>query len=497
MYMKLPFEVQNVIHSLQKHGFEAYAVGGSVRDFLMGREPKDWDVTTNAKPDEIQKVFPDSFYTNKFGTVVVKYQKSPSKASPPRVERIKTDKAQKSSINEIEVTTYRVEEDYSDKRHPDKVKFTANLEEDLARRDFTINAMAFDGKKVVDLFGGQEDLKNKIIRTVRNPDERFNEDALRLMRAVRFAVALGFEIEENTKQAIKANAELLKEISWERIRDEFEKIIMSPALHEGIELLRELGMLHYIIPELETAVGVEQAKHHTLTVYEHLVSSLKFSAQRNYAFNVRLAALFHDIGKPQTKQGIGEASTFYGHEYVGAKITRNILKRLRFPEDVAQNVSHLVKNHLFYYNVGEVTESAVRRLLKKVGPENIDDLIKVRICDRLGSGVPKAIPYRLRHLMFMFEKVSKDPISTKMIAVNGNDVMKILNIPSSPKIGAIMDALLAEVIEDPKLNTREYLEKRIRELNEMDLEEIRKKAKDVIEEKRDEEEKGIMDKYKV
>lgn len=494
--MKLPLEVQNVIHSLQKHGFEAYAVGGSVRDFLMGREPKDWDVTTNAKPEEIQKVFPDSFYTNKFGTVVVKIKNEKIKRKNDN-EKLKNDQIQKPLINEIEVTTYRVEEDYSDKRHPDTVKFTSSLEEDLARRDFTINAMAFDGEKIVDLFGGQEDLKNKIIRTVRDPRERFNEDALRLARAVRFAVALGFEIENETKQAIQANAGLIQKISWERIRDEFEKIIMSPAPHEGIELLRELGMLQYIIPELEIAVGVEQAKHHTLTVYEHLVSSLKFSAERNYAFNIRLAALFHDIGKPQTKQGTGEASTFYGHEYVGAKITRNILKRLRFPEEVVQNVSHLVKNHLFYYNVGEVTESAVRRLLKKVGPENIDDLIKVRVCDRLGSGVPKAIPYRLRHLMFMFEKVSKDPISTKMLAINGNDVMKILNIPPSPKIGAIMDALLAEVIEDPKLNTKEYLEKRIKELNEMDLEDIRKKAKDVIEEKREEDEKGIMDKYKV
>jgi len=475
--MKLPLEVQNVVNTLQKHGFEAYAVGGSVRDFLMGKEPKDWDVTTNAKPEEIQKVFPDSFYTNKFGTVTVKTKGK--------------------NIKEIEVTTYRLEEDYSDKRHPDKVKFTTSLEEDLARRDFTINAMAFDGEKIVDLFSGEKDLKNKIIRTVGDPNERFNEDALRLARAARFAVVLGFEIEENTKQAIKANSGLIKEISWERIRDEFEKIIVSDAPHEGIETLRELGMLKYIIPELETAVGVEQAKHHTLTVYEHLLSSLKFSAQRKYEFNIRLAALFHDIGKPQTKQGTGEASTFYGHEYVGAKITRNILKRLRFPEEVIQNVSHLVKNHLFYYNVGEVTESAVRRLLKKVGPENIDDLIKVRVCDRLGSGVPKAIPYRLRHLMFMFEKVSKDPISTKMLAVNGNDVMKILNIPPSPKIGAIMDALLAEVIEDPKLNTREYLEKRMKELNEMDLEEIRKRAKDVIEEKREEDEKGIMDKYKV
>lgn len=494
--MKLPLEVQNIINILQKHGFEAYAVGGSVRDFLMGKEPKDWDVTTNARPEEIQKVFPDSFYTNKFGTVVVKIKNSKGKSRNFK-SKVKSEESEKPYIKEIEVTTYRIEEDYSDKRHPDKVRFTASLEEDLARRDFTINAMAFDGDKIVDLFGGEEDLKNKIIRTVRDPYERFNEDALRLMRAVRFAVTLEFGIQENTKQAIKENAGLIKEISWERIRDEFGKIIMSPAPHEGIELLRKLGMLHYIIPELEIAVGVEQAKHHTLTVYEHLLSSLKFSAERKYEFNVRLAALFHDIGKPQTKQGTGQASTFYGHEYVGAKITRNILKRLRFPKEVVQNVSHLVKNHLFYYNVGEVTESAVRRLLKKVGPENIDDLIKVRVCDRLGSGVPKAIPYRLRHLMFMFEKVSKDPISTKMLAINGNDVMKILNIPPSPKIGAIMDALLAEVIEDPKLNTKEYLEKRIKELNEMDLEDIRKKAKDVIEEKRDEEEKGIMDKYKV
>lgn len=475
--MKLPIEARNIIDTLRKHGFEAYAVGGSARDFLMGKEPKDWDVTTNAKPEEIQKVFPYSFYTNKFGTVTVKTKKK--------------------AIEEIEVTTYRIDEEYSDKRHPDSVKFTTSLKEDLARRDFTVNAMAFDGEKIIDLFDGQEDLENKIIRAVGDPDKRFNEDALRMMRAIRFAVQLGFEIESETKAAVKKNHKLIQEISWERIRDEFEKIIMSEKPEEGIRLLEELNLLKYIIPELDMSIEVGQNKHHKLTVYEHLLSSLKFASIRGYALNIRLAALFHDIGKPRSKRGRGEEATFYGHEYIGAKMTQTILKRLRFPEELTRNVSHLVKHHLFYYNAGEVTESSVRRLLKNVGPENIDDLIKVRICDRLGSGVPKAVPYKLRHLMFMFEKVAKDPVSTKMLKIDGHDVMKILNIKPGPKIGAIMEALLAEVIEDPKLNTKKYLEKRTEELNKMDLKEIKEKSKDTIEEKREADEKEIMDKYRV
>src|SRR3989344_4240924 len=260
--MLIPKEVKNIISKLEKAGFEAYIVGGCVRDFLLGKEPNDWDVTTNAKPEEIQKVFPDSFYENNFLTVTVRTGSPDSKAvEDPRLPLGNRDKNPK--LAEIEITTYRFEAKYSDKRHPDEVKYAEKLEDDLSRRDFTVNAMAMDGKKkIIDPFDGQKDLKNKIIRTVGSPEERFNEDALRMLRAVRFATTLGFTIEEKTKEAIIKNCIWLEAISKERIRDESVKIIMSENAGNGIELLRELGLLKYIVPELLENYGVGQNKHH-------------------------------------------------------------------------------------------------------------------------------------------------------------------------------------------------------------------------------------------
>lgn len=481
--MDIPKEIQSIIKKLEKGGFEAYVVGGSVRDILLEKIPKDWDVTTNAKPEEIQKIFPASFYNNKFGTVTV----------------INKD-AEDESLKNIEITTYRVDAEYSDKRHPDEIKFTPKLEEDLKRRDFTINAIALKTKNeklktknygIVDLFGGREDLENKIIRAVGNPDERFNEDALRMLRAVRFSAQLGFEIEKKTLIAIKKNCELLKFVSQERIRDEFEKIILSDRAYEGIELLRKSKLLTYVIPELEDGVGVGQNRHHIYTIYEHLILSLKHCPSKN--LEVRLAALLHDIAKPQTKAGIGPDSTFYNHDYVGAKFTKRILKRLKFSGKITDKVSLLVKNHMFYYNVDEVSEAGVRRIIKRVGKENLKDLMDLRIADRLGSGVPKAKPYKLRHLEYLIEKVSKDPISAKMIKINGQDVMRILNAKPGPKIGAILKVLLSEIIEDPEKNTTEYLEERVKELNKLSAEEIKRSEK-VIEEKKEEED--LKDKKK-
>ena len=237
--MVIPKEVKSVLTALQKAGFEAYIVGWCVRDFLLGKEPKDWDITTNARPEEIQKVFPDSFYENNFLTVTVRTG------------------SKKQELAEIEITTYRLETKYSDKRHPDQVKYAEKLEDDLSRRDFTINAMAMDGKKkIVDLFDGKQDLEEKLIKTVGNSGERFNEDALRMLRAVRFASTLGFEIENKTAEAIKKNSIWLEAISKERIRDEFVKIIMSYGAVEGIDLLRELDLLKYIAPELLDNYGV-------------------------------------------------------------------------------------------------------------------------------------------------------------------------------------------------------------------------------------------------
>jgi tRNA nucleotidyltransferase/poly(A) polymerase len=294
--MEIPKEVKFVVDELKKNGFEAYVVGGCVRDFLRGIEPEDWDVTTNAKPDEIQRIFPKSFYNNRFFTVTVL-----TESKNPR-------------LKEIEITTFRKEAKYTDKRHPDEVKFAKTLEEDLARRDFTVNAMALEIQnakikiqnenakfKIIDLFNGKKDLEQKIIRSVGNAKERFSEDALRMMRAIRFAVTLGkdWKIEEKTREAIKENAIWISAISKERIRDEFLKIIMSERAAEGIEFLRELGLLRYIIPELEEGYKVTQNKHHIFECYEHYLRSLDFAAKKGFNKYVRIAALFHDIGKPQ------------------------------------------------------------------------------------------------------------------------------------------------------------------------------------------------------
>lgn len=477
--MQIPTKVKYAIEKLEAAGYEAYIVGGCVRDLLLGKKPKDWDITTNAKPEEIQRVFPDSFYENQFGTVGVKTE------------------SEDQSLKVIEITTYRIESAYSDKRHPDEVKFTSSIEEDLRRRDFTINTLAMDKNgELKDLFGGQDDIKNKKIRAVGEPNERFNEDALRLMRAVRLASELNFEIEEKTLESIQKNAGALQMIAKERIRDELEKLINSDQPAKGLKIMRETGLLKFVMPELLEGYGVGQNKHHIYNVWEHNLNALKYAADKKYSFVVRMASLLHDVGKPRSKRGEGPDSTFYGHEVIGARMAAEILSRLRFSKDISEKIVKLVRYHLFYYNVGEVTESSVRRLLAKVGPENIEDLIKVREADRIGSGVPKAVPYKLRHLKFIIEKVSKDPISVKMLVINGNDVMEILGISPGPKVGLLLNSLLAQVLEDPSLNTREKLLERARELDKKTADELRENLVK-IEKAQEHEEKEMMKKYGV
>ncbi len=485
--MIIPKEVKKIIQDLQKSGFEAYIVGGCVRDFLLEKEPKDWDVTTNAKPEEIQKVFPDSFYENSFLTVTAR------------------TKSKKPELAEIEITTYRLDAKYSDKRHPDEVKYAKKLEDDLSRRDFTVNAMAMDlpaGRqakiKVIDLFDGQKDLKNKIIRTVGNPEERFNEDALRMLRAVRFATNLNFKIEEKTAQAIRKNSIWLDAISKERIRDEFIKIIMADSAAEGVELLRELGLLKYVIPELLENYGVSQNKHHIYDCYMHAIKALEFTAKKKLNMYVRIAALLHDVGKPRSKAGEGDGATFYNHEMIGAKMTFQILNNLKFSKKEVEKITKLVRYHLFYYNVDEVKEASVRRLVRNVGPENMEELLQVRQADRIGSGVPKAEPYKLRHLKYLVEKVSKDPISAKMLKINGNDLMKILEIKPGPKIGQILDVLLGHVLDDPKKNTKESLENealKLVKLQDKELQQLAEKSKEEKFEVETEQDKITKSKY--
>ncbi len=458
--MKIPKEIEFVIKELQRSGYESFMVGGCVRDLLRGAKPQDWDIATNAKPEEIKEVFPESFQDNKFGTVTfLTHSKDPT-------------------LREVEITTYRVDESYSDKRHPDKIRWAKNIEEDLSRRDFTINAMASDlNLKIIDPFHGREDLEGKIIRAVGDPFKRLSEDALRMMRAVRFAITLGrgWIIDEKTREAIENNASLLQIISKERIRDEFLKIIMSPRADEGIEIMRKVGLLKFIIPELEEGYKVSQNKHHIYDVYTHSLLSLRYAAQQGFSKYVRIAALFHDIAKPRVKRGEGPNSTFYNHEVVGAKMTRKILKRLRFPKKDIEKITKLVRYHLFYYNVGEVGEASVRRLIRKVGIENIRELVQLRMADRIGSGCPKALPYKLRHFLYVVDKISQDPISVKMLKVNGEDIVEGLGIKPGPKVGQILNILLEEVLNDPKRNERGYLLDRMKELGKLSDSDLKNK----------------------
>ena len=511
MNYSIPQPVIDTLETLATAGFEAHIVGGCVRDLLLHREPKDWDITTNALPEEVQKLFPESFYENDFGTVGVKTIPFLKTGSPEREHDV------------VEVTTYRIESTYTDRRRPDAVLFAKTLEEDLSRRDFTINAIAakaiinnqnprLTGRqaitkeeyelKITDPFDGQKDLKTKVVRAVGNAEERFNEDALRMMRAIRLFSELSLQknpdekergndwkIEDETLAAIKKHSTLITHVSMERIRDEFSRIILSPHPKGGVELLEATGLLHHIIPELEEGIGCGQNLHHIYTVWEHNLRALETCPSKK--LHVRIAALLHDVGKPKTKRGDGLHSTFYNHDHVGARMTKDILTRLRYPKDIIEKSTLLVDNHLFYYNVGEVGEASVRRLIKKVGIENMPDLMDVRIGDRLGSGTPKAKPYKLRHLEYIIEKVSKDPVSVKMLAIKGMELMQELNITPGPKVGAILDVLLAEVIESPALNTKESLLTRSKELMKHDLDKLRKLAKEKIEEKQEEDDANI------
>jgi len=482
---KIPKEVKDIITALENKGHLAYAVGGAVRDVIMEREPKDWDVATSAEPEEIQECFPDSVYENQFGTVGVK------------------TRSEDKTVSVVEVTTFRKEGRYSDYRHPDEVKFAKTIIEDLSRRDFTVNAIALTLQgKIEDPFSGQEDIKKKLIKTVGDPTLRFKEDALRLMRAVRFAAELGFDVEPETFTAIVKNSDLLAQIAEERIRDEFVKMIMSegsgPAW--GVVTLEKSGLLKHIIPELTEGIGVTQNKHHIYTVWEHNLRALDYAAKDKASFEVRLAALLHDVGKPKAKEGEGPEATFHAHEVIGARMTKKIMERLKFSKEITDRVTHLVRHHLFYYNVGEVTEAGVRRFISRVGEENIGDLLKIREADRIGSGVPKAVPYKTRHLRFMIDKVKRDPISPKMLKLDGTKLMEHLKISPGPKVGMILGILLEEVLDEPDKNEEESLLKRADELNslqESELVKMAKKAKEAKMEFEGEVEEEIKRKYKV
>lgn len=438
--MNIPSPVTYILERLHVHKYEGYIVGGCVRDLLRGAEPYDWDVTTNATPEEIQEVFPDTLYNNRFGTVIVRHEDM-----------------------EVEVTPYRKEGHYSDHRRPDAVEFGKSLREDLERRDFTINAMAMDLEgTITDPHNGQKDLQAKTIRCVGVAQERFSEDALRMLRALRFAAQLSFSIEERTLAALKKHKSDIQHVSKERVRDELMKLLGSDDALRGLLLLDEARMIDEIIPELAEGRGVSQNLHHVYSVLYHNMLSAQYCPSSDAL--LRLAALLHDVGKPRSKEGEGKTATFHDHDRMGADMTIDIMKRLRFSNDEIARVEHLVRYHMFYYSLGEVSDKGVRRMIKRLGKENIEDFFVIRIADRMGSGCQVELPYKLKELWRHMEEVQKDPIDTRMLEINGTEIMELLGIEPGPEIGRIMNALLEEILDDPSRNTREYLTERAQEI---------------------------------
>ena len=494
---KIPSYVTHVTSALENAGFEAYIVGGSVRDLLIGRKPKDWDITTNATPEQIIPLFEKTVYENKFGTVAVVFENyvDVSRDTLQGVTHVTPSPESSGTTYIVEVTPYRTETTYTDFRHPDEVKFSSKLEDDLMRRDFTVNAMAYSFSKdlLVDLYKGQSDLKDKFLRTVGSEDERLKEDALRMLRAVRFAVELGFSISHETAISIMKHAELIQKISTERIRDEFEKIVLSREPAVGIGMLQKFGLLKYFIPELEEGIGCEQKGEHIYDVYEHLLHALQHAADKGWSLEIRLSALFHDIGKPKTRRWDGTKAggkgkyTFYGHEVVGARMTKKIMERMKFPNKTTDLVVSMVRQHMFFSDTETITLSAVRRVVVKVGKDNIWNLMNIRECDRVGMKKKEA-PYRLRKYHAMIDEVLRDPISVGQLVVDGKVLMEELHMKPGPRMGWMLHALLEEVLDDPTKNTREYLDKRVLELDNLEdkalkaLGEKAKEAKEALEE---------------
>jgi len=474
--LPVPDVVRGVHQMLKKAGYEAYLVGGCVRDLLIGREPKDWDITTSARPEDIQKLFDETFYENDFGTVGIV-----TDSDNPR-------------LKVIEVTPYRIEGKYSDARRPDEVQFSEKLEDDLERRDFTINALAYDidSGTLVDKHGGAEDLKRRIIVAVGEAHARFEEDALRMLRAVRIAAELDFAIDAATLSGIAGNAAQLGKISRERVRDELTRILESERPMQALFISQKLGLVKYIIPELEEGIGCAQNQAHSYDVFEHLLRALQHAADKEWPLDVRLAALLHDIGKPATRVWSEEKKdwTFHGHDVVSARMAKRILNDLRYPKETIEKVVSLVRWHMFFSDPDVVTLAAVRRTIVRVGQGNIDDLLNLRVCDRIGTGRPKAHPFRLRKYMSMIDEASRDPVSVGMLKIDGGKLMELGEKPG-PRMGWVLHALLEEVLDEPTKNAPEYLEKTARNLLTMSDAELKKLGEAGKERKEEEDEAAV------
>ncbi len=458
----IPTYVQKVARILSKEGYDVYLVGGAIRDIVMGKKPHDFDLATNALPDEMLELFPKAVSTGaKFGTVIA----------------LVSD--MEGENKEVEVTTFRSEAEYIDGRWPSKVEFVNEIDKDLGRRDFTINAMALDlssdeldGEEIdrewdiYDPFSGITDINLKLIRAVGTPLERFKEDGLRAFKACRLASQLDFDIESDTFEAIKQSIPVAKQVSMERIRDEFMKLLLNSAKpSKGVELMRETGLLNIFLPELLEGYGVEQKLYHAHDVYTHSLRTCDFAED-----SVKLAALLHDIAKPRTDMGNGH---FYGHDVVGVEMVEDIMKRLKFSKSEIERTKLLVKNHMFYYphsqqDIGKEKEeklsfsqwsdSAVRRFLNRVGEENVEDLFKLRIADATSNPNSPFQPEEITELQKHISRVRAQDMALKItdLDINGEDLQGI-GIKPGPQMGSVLKRLLDIVIEDPLMNTKEKL----------------------------------------
>ncbi len=545
--IKIALEPLFILRELQNNGFEAYIVGGAVRDTIVDAEDNahnlsasDYDFTTNAKPEEIQMVFPENFYENEFGTISVtkthlqeqmgilikkdddddggggndvdnddEAKKTKPKTSGTNFETSPVANNKTINLNEatkihqslmdseeikasvkqnnpkkttdskeevFEITTFRSDGEYKNHRKPEDVVWGDTLESDLSRRDFTINAMAIkfskeflatidftkakelmdvnsDNFEIVDLHGGMNDLKYQIIKTVGNPNKRFNEDALRLLRAIRFSVQLNMQIDDETYEAIIKNANLIEHISGERIRDEFLKMIKSDYPKEAIEILDKTGLLKTIIPELLEGKMIMQGGHHVSDVWTHSLNALAECPSKDPI--IRLATLLHDIAKPRTLKIVDDKPTFYNHEIIGSRMAKNITKRLRLSGDEIERVFILVRYHMFHYQP-ENSDASIRRFMKKVGLENINDILDVREADRLGSGARKS-SWRLEEMKQRMIEQLHQPFSVSDLEIDGNDLMKELDLKPGKIIGEILNDLFEKVLDNPELNSKEQL----------------------------------------
>jgi len=437
---KLPEQVTKFLKAFGKRKFQIYIVGGAVRNLLLNKKIINWDFTTDATPEEIIKLFPDAFYNNTYGTVTVPYGTVSNRSLL------------------FEITPFRKEGKYTDFRHPEKIAWAKTIEEDLSRRDFTINAMAYDGKKIVDFYEGKKHLKEKLIVAVGNPDKRFEEDALRLIRALRFASQLGFFIEEKTRRSIEKNAHLIAKISWERIRDEFLKILASDHPSEGVLFLRNTGLLTFILPEVDICFTIPQKspkRHHIYDVGTHSVMALKNCPSKDPI--TRFATLIHDVGKSQTFRHDDKTGliTFYNHEVVGKKLAEKIAHRLKLSNKEKDKLVTLVQYHQF--TVSEIqTDKAVRRFIRNVGKEYLNDIIDLRFGDRIGSGA-KPDSWRFDLFRKRLIKVQRQPFQIKDLKIDGNDVMKILKIKPGPKVGEILKKIFNQVVDKKLKNEKKIL----------------------------------------